>query len=366
VLALTHGAGRRSGAGGRVRRLSVPCAMVAGCTFGPATIDQRVFACASDGDCIEGYRCLNAVCSMGGSAGGSTAGGSTAGGATAGGATAGGATAGGATAGGSTAGGATAGGSTAGGSTAGGATAGGATAGGATAGGATAGGAPVCVVDAGISAVGLAGFWKFDEPSGSTVIDHSGSGSPGSISGTWSRAPGVIGSAVISSDGGFGSIDFGSAPALNPQGPFSFSLWAKTSALDSVSQQAFVTKGIHPTAGWELLDDGQHNAIVLFRVYPANFPRASVPRADVNDGSWHHYAGVFDGGSVALYLDGAWRDDDATSNFVAATANALRLRSYGQKELAFDQLRFYGRALTPAEVAALFKEPAALQACDGG
>lgn len=76
-------------------------------------------------------------------------------------------------------------------------------------------------------------------------------------------------------------------------------------------------------------------------------------------GAWQHYAATYDGTSVAVYVDGVF---DATTPVVlmAYTPDDLAIGcdqnfgSFVQRfDGAIDDVRLYGRALTPAEVAAL-------------
>ena len=74
--------------------------------------------------------------------------------------------------------------------------------------------------------MGLAGWWRFEETSGTTVYDSSPHGNHGVISGSLSRPDGIIGKALTNNAAGMitvpdsDNLDFGTSS-------FSISLWVK-------------------------------------------------------------------------------------------------------------------------------------------
>jgi beta-galactosidase len=86
--------------------------------------------------------------------------------------------------------------------------------------------------------------------------------------------------------------------------------------------------------------------------------------ADVNDGRWHHLAGVYDGKKISLYVDGkqdaskaAWGNGDKNNYPVYIGENSESLgRPWNG---LIDDVRIYSYALSEAEVKALYegKEP---------
>ena len=82
--------------------------------------------------------------------------------------------------------------------------------------------------------------------------------------------------------------------------------------------------------------------------------------ATVADGTWHHVAGVYDGATVTLYVDGAF--DRVVSVAVGSleTSNGLRFgenwelgHSYFAGDL--DEVRLYDRALDASEILDLYQ-----------
>lgn len=82
----------------------------------------------------------------------------------------------------------------------------------------------------------------------------------------------------------------------------------------------------------------------------------------VADGKWHHGAVTFDGAVVALYSDGALvkTDNTLTLNTVGTTLSIGRSVPANDNDYfsgQLDDVRIYDRALSAAEIAAIFHEP---------
>jgi hypothetical protein len=219
--------------------------------------------------------------------------------------------------------------------------------------------------DSGVPTDHLAGFWKFDETGGARAFDSSGNGNTGTVSGEVTWAPGIMGNALhFAADAGSGL--FGTGASLTFSGPFSFSIWLATSGLNPNAQQGLLSKGVWHSEGWDLLDNGQYNAYVIFRTYPA-IASATFSRALINDGRWHHVAGVYDGTKLWLYLDAQLKDSVVAGSYDAGVTESFGVRPYGNTAaVSYDQVRFYSRALSATEIGALANEPFAPACADGG
>jgi hypothetical protein len=195
----------------------------------------------------------------------------------------------------------------------------------------------------------------------------SGEGNPNDVAtggnhGTWwgseAYAPGQAGqafsfngaSAVTAADNA--NLNFGT-------GDFSGSLWVKTTA-----PWAFLIEKDIPGVGandWfvHLRGDGR----VRFVIGPGGDPSA-VSSVAVNDGLFHHVAWVRQGTTISVYIDGALSGQGSISAG-ADVSNGVRLaigaevQDFGnfltnQLVGAIDEVALYGRALTPAEIQALY------------
>ncbi|MHC4113311.1 MAG: LamG-like jellyroll fold domain-containing protein, partial [Planctomycetota bacterium] len=79
---------------------------------------------------------------------------------------------------------------------------------------------------------------------------------------------------------------------------------------------------------------------------------------NVNDGKWHHVAGVYDGSEISLYVDGILDDSLAASGTIATTAHHVWLggnveRPGREWNGLLDDVRIYDHALSAAEIVGL-------------
>jgi len=137
--------------------------------------------------------------------------------------------------------------------------------------------------------------------------------------------------------------------------------WIKVNAFDK-QWQAIVTKGDN---SWRLSRNGQTNS-VKFNCDGLQGqelgPRPGVAGSiEVNDGRWHHVAGVYDGSKICLYMDGALHASAKasgsinTNNFdVYIGENAQR----GERQWngLIDDLVIFNEALSEAGIKQLYKQ----------
>ena len=82
---------------------------------------------------------------------------------------------------------------------------------------------------------------------------------------------------------------------------------------------------------------------------------------DVNDGNWHHVAGVYDGEKIYLYLDGRVDRVKPASGGIRLDDRQVRIGDNAQHPGRFwngliDDVRIYSYGMSPEEVAVLAKE----------
>jgi cytoskeletal protein CcmA (bactofilin family) len=122
----------------------------------------------------------------------------------------------------------------------------------------------------------------------------------GTINGDCALVPGKVGGA-INFDGNGDFIDVESFPNVSSQ--ITVAAWIKVTAFDK-PYQAIVTRG---NTRWRLERYVSTN-YVEFVVYTVGgeYIYAGGSGANVNDGQWHHIAGVYDGSTIGslLYVDG--------------------------------------------------------------
>jgi hypothetical protein len=210
------------------------------------------------------------------------------------------------------------------------------------------------------------GHWRFEEGSGTTVVDSSGKGNHGTIVNSPSWTAGRSGSA-LTFDGVRDYVDLGNPAALNLTGAMSASAWMKTGQL---SNGRIISK-----SGW-----GKHGWSLNLENYDAfEFSIASDSETQVWVDSktavplntWVHVTGVYEPGvALRIYVNGVLNNVATTgipkSQFDAPVPAQIGARGGPCDHCYFDgsldEIRVYDRVLTPAEVFQIYSEmaPAAL------
>jgi hypothetical protein len=203
----------------------------------------------------------------------------------------------------------------------------------------------------------LVAWYEFE----GNAADSSGNGYDGTLHGGVSFTIGVDGNAMDLD--GFG--DYMSIPGSNtPGGPFDFNdtvtvtAWVQVSAFDKWFQTV-ISKG---DDSWRLARHYDQDSLefactgVLGGADPLyGNVIGSIP---VNDGLWHHVAGVYDGSGVYLYVDGML---DNSEQATGAMNNSSYGVYVGANEQAserdwnglIDDVRIYNRGLSHGEILSL-------------
>ena len=206
--------------------------------------------------------------------------------------------------------------------------------------------------------------WKLGEAPGVATADDSGGSHPGQIQGNprSGQGPGQTGRA-LELDGARTYVDCGDAADFDFRDGLTVSLWLKPRDLKK-SAQTLVAKG---SDTWSLRSEGKTGKLVFALAGPQTIgkDRKKAPRAQskrpVDDGQWHHVAGVYDGQRIALYVDGEFEESVTASGPVAVNTEPLWL---GNNSAARDgyfggwlaDVRLYGCGLTEGEIKALHRE----------
>jgi hypothetical protein len=213
--------------------------------------------------------------------------------------------------------------------------------------------------------LGLLAHWALDESrAGRTTIDSSPFGNDGAPS----ENPPVPTDDVppvrfhdpysLSFNGQDQWVDLGNPPLLNSGGPISVAAWIRTNRTDTRSNVLAHGFRFDPDYDFALrLESGTY---VLTTWDGVNHQAvATIPSDDV--GSWVHLCGVFDGARYRIYRNGALAastDDTAAPQPNVDTAWAIGANSSGTENLLqgqIDDVRIYGRALSPGEAQALYR-----------
>lgn len=209
---------------------------------------------------------------------------------------------------------------------------------------------------------GLVGYWKMDETvAGSTVKDSSGNGYNGTPSGTAgannlpqpdTALPGNTNFYDIRGlnfDGTDDKVSLSAMPSTTTT--FTLSFWIKPNAQSTnygtiFSQDSFI-------GFWYRGSAAGASAGKMSFFYSSTDHLNSTP---LTDGAWQHFAAVVSAGSVTFYLNGV-QDGTATSAIAFTPNNIGNDPSSELFKGTLDEMRFYNRALSAAEIKALANTP---------
>jgi beta-galactosidase len=149
--------------------------------------------------------------------------------------------------------------------------------------------------------------------------------------------------------------------SLDVTGPITLAAWVKTEDSGDGKTHEYIVKGHRAYA----LRHQQDNVIEFMIFDGLSFYNARCRVSSSFNGVWHHLAGVYDGGRLALYIDG---QPQASSNhvdsaYVGSIASSIvhvgigcSMDDPGLHFIgAIDDARIYSRGLTDAEVAHLVR-----------
>ncbi len=196
---------------------------------------------------------------------------------------------------------------------------------------------------------GLVAAFAFDEGTGSTAGDSSGSFNAGTIANaTWSTQ-GRFGNA-LSFNGTNALVTINDADSLDLTAQMTLEAWVRPSAIngwetvimkDRPDGLAYGLFGGDPLASF-ITPPGTSS---VFGVTTAN----SLPLD-----SWSHLATTYDGTTVKLYVNGSLISSQPTAETIATSSNPLQIGGnaiWGEYFAGLiDEVRVYNRALTAAEI----------------
>jgi hypothetical protein len=206
------------------------------------------------------------------------------------------------------------------------------------------------------SSPGLVGWWKFDEENGATAHDSSGNGHDGILRGNcaWRNAAGKIGGA-IELDGESGYVEIGSSDTFNFTDGITISCWVNAGEVKN-EWAAIVTKGDN---AWRL--SAMRKQIIPH--FSVNDPRLTIylnGSKEASAGRWHHFAGVYDGQQLQIYIDGRpdakmeWDGRIAANDCNVLIGENDQMRGRYWKGL-IDDVRIYSYALSNNDIAAVYQ-----------
>ncbi len=203
---------------------------------------------------------------------------------------------------------------------------------------------------------GLAGYWRFEDQAGTTMVDSSGQGNDGALVGKARRVLGKFGQG-LELDGATAYVQVPPAAALNPgASTFSLSIWVRNRKQDVWTWNLFFK------------DDGKLQSYYYFGVgtkprfeFSTGDAKVTIDgQAGVNDNRWHHLVAVRNGlYSAQLYVDGVLDSSASAAPSQSSTIRTTTPLQIGAGNGSFyagqiDDARVYSRALTAEEVRQLY------------
>ncbi len=201
---------------------------------------------------------------------------------------------------------------------------------------------------------GLMSWWKFDEGSGTSVLDSSGQGNNGTIQdGTYTTA--CISGTCLEFDGVDDYIIVPDAASLSPVA-ITVQAWVFTTGL-GIANFIVAKRDLPPDEdGYELFIGNDDN--YRFNMDTTSGAKTSVgPAPHLN--SWEHVAGTYDGVDITVYVNGDLKSTEPWSGSFPSTIQLLigaeeLIRHFFQGRI--DEVRIYSRALPQGEIEAYYEQ----------
>lgn len=203
---------------------------------------------------------------------------------------------------------------------------------------------------------GVAGFWRFEEGSGSLVIDSSIYGDNGTITGAAynsSKGGNLTGGYALVFDGVADVVSIPDAPQLNLNESYTVSAWIKPLSVDGLNTIVSKAESV-----WEL------NTIVYAGSLMAGFENCADDNFFGSGGviikdKWQHIAHIYNGTKVIGYIDGVkvFEVDGSgvpcLSGYALGVGSSLQgLRYYFNGSI--DEVIIFNRSLSSGEVLDLY------------
>ncbi len=197
---------------------------------------------------------------------------------------------------------------------------------------------------------GLVGAYGFEEPTGTTAVDSSAGGNPGTLAGATRTGSGRFGQA-LTFDGADDRVNVADSASLDLTTGMTLEAWVNPSA-SAGSWRTVVIKEQAAGLAYALYS-GEDSSRPSVHAYTSGEYDSRGP-ATLPLNTWSHLAATYDGGTLRLYVNGSQVAGRALAGAMTTSSSALRIGGnaiWGEyfKGL-IDEVRVYNRALTAAEV----------------
>ena len=195
---------------------------------------------------------------------------------------------------------------------------------------------------------GLMGYWPLNEGTGTTALDQSGNGYNGTWTGNLLNGSHYGGGKVGSSAGDFdGSTDYiTTASSLPTLSTFTFTAWIN---LSSSPGRGFIV--------WLLPADLEIQGGYLIVNKTGCGLVVETPSAVITTGAWYFVTDTWNGSAASVYVNGVLITSGASCSGYTTVGGTAEMGAYGTSDYfpgLVNEVRIYNRALSPAEVMALY------------
>ena len=212
------------------------------------------------------------------------------------------------------------------------------------------------------TSLGLVAAYGFNEGTGTTLADQTGTGHTGTIAGATWTAQGKFGSA-LTFDGVNDWVTVNDANDLDFTTGMTVEAWVYPTASGGGSWRNVVIKERPGGEVYNLYANADTNAPVMYVVRAAEPSQALDARgvASLTLNTWTHLAATYDGTTLRLYVNGSLVGSRAVANPLLTSTGVLRFGGNSVWGEFFagriDEVRLYNRALTVAEIQADMAAP---------
>lgn len=206
---------------------------------------------------------------------------------------------------------------------------------------------------------GLVGYWLMNEGAGDRIYDLSGNGRTGTITaGTWAAGP--DGPCLAFTQASSSNISLGDLKGLEGEAAITLAGWFRSNE----NANASVADNI-----WKKSGSGTDTLAVSWDqsdYIPFSLTNAAEARVTVNSNpiknwlTWHFITCVYDGAYLYVYVDGKLACTPAAqTGLVYTSAHTFYIgdNSANTWNGLVGLQYFYNRALSPSEIARLYREP---------
>ncbi len=201
---------------------------------------------------------------------------------------------------------------------------------------------------------GLVAAYSFNEASGTTVADSSGSNQTGTISGATRVTTGKFGGA-LSFDGVNDWVTVNDSATLDLTTGMTLEAWVNPASLGTAWRNVLIKERPNGEI-YNLYAHTDLNRPVVYvtRASAPTQPLEAQGTAAIPLNTWTHLATTYDGTTLRLYVNGTQVGTRAVSGAMLTSTGALRIGGnavWGEYFAGLiDEVRIYNRALTAAEI----------------